>query len=53
MLGQTDDLVSRIKQVAAQIEGRIAFSTSLGLYPCSKRAVTSEPNEGSHRCVND
>ncbi|ODS02211.1 phosphoadenosine phosphosulfate reductase [Methyloceanibacter marginalis] len=31
MLGQTDDLVSRIKQVAAQIEGRIAFSTSLGL----------------------
>lgn len=31
MLGQTEDLVSRIKEVAAQIEGRIAFSTSLGL----------------------
>lgn len=30
-LGKTDDLVARIKEVAASIEGRIAFSTSLGL----------------------
>jgi len=30
-LGATDDLVSRIKTVSERIEGRIAFSTSLGL----------------------
>jgi phosphoadenosine phosphosulfate reductase len=30
-LGATDDLVSRIKEVSKRIEGRIAFSTSLGL----------------------
>ena len=30
-LAQTDDLVARIKEIAARIEGRIAFSTSLGL----------------------
>ena len=30
-LGEAGDLVSRIKAVAASIEGRIAFSTSLGL----------------------
>lgn len=31
VLGKTDDLVARIKAVASRIEGRIAFSTSLGL----------------------
>jgi len=31
VLGKTDDLVARIKDVASRIEGRIAFSTSLGL----------------------
>jgi phosphoadenosine phosphosulfate reductase len=31
VLKGTDDLVARIKEVAARIEGRIAFSTSLGL----------------------
>ena len=31
VLGKTDDLVNRIKEVASHIEGRIAFSTSLGL----------------------
>jgi phosphoadenosine phosphosulfate reductase len=30
-LAATDDLVSRIKEVSKRIEGRIAFSTSLGL----------------------
>jgi phosphoadenosine phosphosulfate reductase len=30
-LGKTDDLVTRIKEIANRIEGRIAFSTSLGL----------------------
>jgi len=30
-LTATDDLVDRIKEIAARIEGRIAFSTSLGL----------------------
>jgi phosphoadenosine phosphosulfate reductase len=30
-LSATDDLVGRIKEVASRIEGRIAFSTSLGL----------------------
>ena len=30
-LSASDDLVTRIKEVAARIEGRIAFSTSLGL----------------------
>ena len=31
VLGKTDDLVARIKEVASRIEGRIAFSTSLGM----------------------
>ncbi|MHA1517976.1 MAG: phosphoadenylyl-sulfate reductase [Alphaproteobacteria bacterium] len=31
ILGETDDLVARIKEVAGAVEGRIAFSTSLGL----------------------
>ena len=30
-LGKTDDLVTRIEEIANRIEGRIAFSTSLGL----------------------
>jgi phosphoadenosine phosphosulfate reductase len=30
-LGKTDDLVARIKEIASRIEGRIAFSTSIGL----------------------
>jgi len=31
VLGKTDDLVARVKAVGEHIEGRIAFSTSLGL----------------------
>ena len=31
ILAETDDLVARIKEIAGSIEGRIAFSTSLGL----------------------
>ena len=30
-LGRTDDIVERVKEVGSRIEGRIAFSTSLGL----------------------
>jgi phosphoadenosine phosphosulfate reductase len=30
-LGETDDLVARINEIANRVEGRIAFSTSLGL----------------------
>lgn len=30
-LRRTDDLVSRIKEIGSRVEGRIAFSTSLGL----------------------
>jgi len=31
LLGRTEDIVDRIKEIGARIEGRIAFSTSLGL----------------------
>lgn len=31
LLGRTDDIVSRVKEIGSHIEGRIAFSTSLGL----------------------
>ncbi|MGI9386205.1 MAG: phosphoadenylyl-sulfate reductase [Methyloligellaceae bacterium] len=31
LLGRTDDIVSRVREVGSHIEGRIAFSTSLGL----------------------
>jgi len=30
-LGKTDDLVARINEIAGRVEGRIAFSTSLGI----------------------